>query len=163
MVGSRAMVEESQNALTPLCSHFLLELLRKEFELDLEAFIHDDNQILISLEASITDTWRVKSRKPLMTAIHELYAGEHKAVAYCVWHPKLKTVLDSFMATPVMCDWITPNTFTVLATGGTQGVRLPEATTRHRSRFVATAGLVIDLGRSLGRMHPVSTAFATPV
>jgi hypothetical protein len=101
---------------------FLLELLRKEFESDLAAFIHDDNQMLLSLEASITDTWRVKSQKPLMTAIPELYAGEHRALAYCMWHPKLKAVLDTFMASPVMCDWITRNTFSILSTGGTQGV-----------------------------------------
>jgi hypothetical protein len=50
---------------------FLLELLRPEFELDLATFIHDDNQKLLSLEASITDTWRLNSRKPLMTAIED--------------------------------------------------------------------------------------------
>ena len=120
-------MEEFHDALMPLCSHFLLEPLREEFELDLAAFIHDDNQILLSLGATITDTWRVKSRKPLMTAIQELYAGEHRAVAHCMWHPKLKTVLDSFMLSPVMSDWITRNTFAILSTGGTQGVSLPEA------------------------------------
>ncbi len=156
---------EYRGALTPLCSHFLLELLRKEFELDLAAFIHDDNRTLLSLGATVADTWRVNSRKPLMTAIQELYAGEHRAVAYCMWHPKLKNVLDSFMLSPVMSDWITKNTFTVLSTGGTQGVSLPEALRAIAHVFVATVvwGLVIDLGSSLGRMCPVSTALATPI
>jgi hypothetical protein len=100
--------------------------LRDEFELDLATFIHDDNQKLLSLEATVTDTWRINSHKPLMTAIQDLYASKHKAVAYCMWHPELKAVLDAFMASPVMCDWITRNTFAILSAGGTQGVSIVE-------------------------------------
>jgi hypothetical protein len=68
------------------------------------------------------------------------------------------------MTSPVMCDWITKNTFTVLSTGGTQGVSLVEALRTIAHVFVATVvcRLVIDLGSSLGRMCPVSTALATP-
>jgi hypothetical protein len=107
------------------CVVYSHELLCPEFELDLATFIHDDNQKLLSLEASITDTWRLNSRKPLMTAIEDFYAGEHRAVAYCMSHPTLKTVLDTFMTSPIMCDWITKNTFAILSTGGTQGVPSP--------------------------------------
>jgi hypothetical protein len=139
-----------------------LGLLRDEFELDLAAFIHDDNQKLLSLDATITDTWRINSRKPLMTAIQDLYAGEHKAMAYCMWHPKLKTILDTFMASPVMCDWITRNTFTMLSTGGTQGVSLVEALCAVFHLAHCCCGSVIDLGRHLRRMRPVSTPLATP-
>lgn len=130
-VGSYTMMGVHHHTL--IFSHILLGLLRDEFELDLATFIHDDNQKLLSLEATITDTWRVNSRKPLMTAIQDLYASKHKTVAYCMWHPKLKTVLDTFMASPVMCDWITRNTFTILSTGGTQGVSLVEAITHRLS------------------------------
>jgi hypothetical protein len=147
---------------TLIFPHILLGLLHDEFELDLATFIHDDNQKLLSLEATITDMWRINSRKPLMTAIEDLYASRHKSVAYCMWHPKLKTVLDTFMASPVMCDWITKNTFTILSTGGTQGVSLVEAITHHLSHSPLLLCLVVDLGCHLRRMRPVSTPLSTP-
>jgi hypothetical protein len=140
---------------------FLLGLLRDEFKLDLATFIHDDNQKLLSLAVTTTDTWRINSRKPLMTAIQDLYASDNRAMAYCMAHPKLKTLIDSFMASPVMCDWVTRNTFTILSTGGTQGVRLVEAL-HAIAHVLLLRCLVIDLGSALGSMSPLSTALAPP-